>query len=51
MKRTRLSWMKVVDQNKRTILILLKEAFGAWYCLALRSAENFDVGPEVIHRN
>jgi hypothetical protein len=49
MKRTRPLWMKVVDQNRRTILILVKEAFGAWYCLGLKSAENFESGPEVIH--
>jgi radical SAM superfamily enzyme YgiQ (UPF0313 family) len=47
----RLAWVKVITQNRRTIFKLAKEAFGAWYHLRLRSAENFDAGPEVIHPN
>ena len=47
----RLAWVKVVAQNRRTIFKLVKEAFGAWYRLRLRSGENFDAGPEVIRPN
>jgi hypothetical protein len=47
----RLAWVKVVAQNRRTIFKLVKEAFGAWYRLRLRSGENFDAGPEVSHPN
>jgi radical SAM superfamily enzyme YgiQ (UPF0313 family) len=47
----RLAWVKVVAQNRGTIFKLVKEAFGAWYRPRLRSGENFDAGPEVIHPN
>jgi len=47
----RLAWLKVIAQNRRTVFALVKEAFGAWYRLRLRSGENFDAAPEVIHPN
>jgi radical SAM superfamily enzyme YgiQ (UPF0313 family) len=46
-----LAWVKVIAQNRRTILKLAKEAFGAWYRLRLKSGENFDADPEVSHPN
>ena len=45
----RLAWVKVIAQNRRTILKLVKQAFGAWCRLRLRSGRNFDAGGEVIH--
>jgi hypothetical protein len=47
----RLAWVKVVIQNRRTILKLGKVAFDAWYRLRLRSGENLDADTEVIHPN
>jgi len=47
----RFAWVKVIAQNRRTILKLVKEAFGAWYRLRLRSGENLDAGSEAIHPN
>ena len=47
----RLAWARVITQNRRTIFKLVKEGFGAWYRLRLKSGETFDAGPEVIQPN
>jgi hypothetical protein len=47
----RSAWVKVVIQNRRTILKLGKVALGAWYRRRLRSGENFDAATEGIHPN
>jgi hypothetical protein len=47
----RLAWLKVIGKNRRTIVKLGKEAFGAWYRSRLRAGENLDHRPEIIHPN
>jgi radical SAM superfamily enzyme YgiQ (UPF0313 family) len=47
----RFAWIRVLSENRRIIFKLVKEALGAWGRPRLRSGEEFNTDPEVLHPN
>lgn len=47
----RFAWVKVISQNRRTILKLAKEAFRAWGNSRLKNARNRNASAEILRPN